>query len=458
MSRQRAFVLAALLASGATAQAPNAASTPGAIEALVLRVDAELERQDDLGAALGVWISPDAGLLSQAFETALLAHLGARGRQPQRLVAVDAGDAERAARESGLHALLRLEPSVASRQLLVRGDLLGTRENFWSGRATTRPVTPAATLVFTAPADAQVLALALPRGAGTAPITVERLATFTDPTAGLAAADLDGDGRPELVALVGDRVHVLSGSGTALATFEPGAAHARSRTPCREPYAVLSPGPGDGALSVFSCAWEEGLRLQRSGSGELTRTAVLQAPDFQLGDRRATAPLESGVAARKAHWRLDDGRELTWPGPVVEHATARGANDVQLGLLLHADGSATFLPDLAQPERRVRLTSLATASTLVDLHGDGTVALATTSPSVHPEKDVLTLLPLPGATPDEGAQLREPVSLPGAAMQLLAVDLDGDGAQELVVGCWRPDGTSELLRVRFARSEGGRTP
>lgn len=460
MSRAPGVIaLTALLAAGAAAQeVPTLAPGPGALEALVARVDGELAQRGDPGPAFGIWISPEAALLSQAFETVLLARLGARGVLPERIVAADAEDAERAARARGLNALLRLELTVAQRQVLARGDLIATRENFWSGRAATRPPTPAATLVLSVPADARAYALALPGGAGAAPVTVQRLATFPAPTAGVSAADLDGDGRPELVALVDARLHVLSGTGAPLAGFDPGATWARSRTPCREPHAVISPGPGERELSVFSCAFAQGLRLRRSGTGELERTAMLDAPEFRFGDRRASASVEPGVAAVGAQWRLDDGRTLTWSAPVVEQAAARGQTDVQHGLLLHADGSATYLPDLGRPEQRLRLEVLATASTLVDVRGDGMVALATTSASVHPEKDALSLRALPGATTADRAPLAEPIPLPGRAMQLLAVDLDGDGAQELVAGSWLADGTSELLLIRFAPGAGARTP
>jgi hypothetical protein len=108
-----------------------------------------------------------------------------------------------------------------------------------------------------------------------------------------------------------------------------------------------------------------------------------------------------------------------------------------------ADGAGTLsVGTLASPPGK--LSGLGAGSALADLDGDGRPELVTSSPKLAPEVDELRAYALNGNV--LGPELWHTADLPKGArvLQVAAADVDGDGTDELIVGMWLPDGTSEI--------------
>jgi hypothetical protein len=93
------------------------------------------------------------------------------------------------------------------------------------------------------------------------------------------------------------------------------------------------------------------------------------------------------------------------------------------------------------------------ASTLADLDGDGTPELFLSSTRFFPDGDPLQVLALStaeamqarGGQTLEGPALWQGATPRGRALVATAVDLDGDRAEEVLLGVWLPDGSGEIL-------------
>ncbi|MDQ3262673.1 MAG: VCBS repeat-containing protein, partial [Myxococcota bacterium] len=343
-------------------------------------------------------------------------------------------EAERAALAAGGRTLMRVALSVERGLFSARGDLFRVRPNFWSGVSGTRSG-PGAALASSTEVDAHALALAAPlldSPSGTLPplrLLPSALVLLPTPTAALAAADLDADGRDEVVVLTDRELQIFSPTGTLLARRSLRELPATT-TPCREPYGVL-------AVAGAKVAYFSG----RQGRGEWVE---LQGRQLHPVGPLAQPVVAVGISRLEGTWTPGQNtfRVPPLPAPVVHAATFLGASGSQL-LAVMPDGTGSWLW-LDSSRAPVPLASLGAASTLVDLDGDGHPELATTSADFLPRPDAIRVT-------DAGQTVLWEVPLErGRILQLIPADLDGDGQPELVAGVWLPDGTAELRVLRRA--------
>ncbi len=403
---------------------------------------------------VAVWVRADAPEAARALTTLVSSELAKRKLAPLPIDAPSPQEAETAAREAGARALIRLGVTLDSGRVRARGDLVGTWVNFWSGATPTRPPAPAAALAASTEADPHALALlaTAPSGPLAGEVQTGELrfagavfARLPRWTAALAAGDLDGDGRDEVVVLTDDEVLAFAPDGRLLARREhrvlPNAA-----APSREPF---------GAIAVLSApARIAYLSAQRSRGEEL----VLEPHGgFQVIGVIEHAPLaRAGGAALEG--KLVPGRNTfevgapKLPGTPVTLSTFAGPWGTELAAVL-PDGTGLWQRGLSDGAPRTSLTGLGAATALVDVDADGTAELVTTESTWAPQPEVLRVLatPMQPSGTAESAPLAERFrqELPrGRALQLTGADLDGDRAAELLVAVWMPDGTTELQVFR----------
>ena len=464
------FRAAASCALGLLAAAPAASPTQsgsqstgeiGAIETLVTRL-AEQITLKRLEPPVAIHVSGNSPDLVRAFTSALAAELARRKLGPVVLDLPPSSSGEAEARAAGARALVRLTLSLEQRTLRARGDLLGTWVNFWSGRTPTRPPSPSAALNASAEADALALSLdgarpppAPPQTPGTGELRFAgapfgRLGGWT---AALAAGDLDGDRRDEVVALTDEEIVAFSPDSRVLARRALRALPF-SASPCREPF---------GAVAV-----DEGARRVAYISGQRARgesLALESGSVFRVVEKLERAPL-AYAAGVEISGALVPGQNTFEPAIASSGATSRwtapsafntlsafaGPGGLEL-LTVFPTGAGVWRRGLAPDAPSVELRGLGTASALADVDGDGTAEIATTDPAHAPAPDVLRVLRSPsGGAPTGGDEVRFRTELGrGRAIHLAAADLDGDGADELVVALWLPDGGTELHAFRRTR-------
>ncbi|ATB41559.1 FG-GAP repeat protein [Cystobacter fuscus] len=438
---------AALLLAAALAAAAEPAPARAALERLALTVAKDVgEARPEAPVAL--FLSGAAPELRRAWGTLLAARLAERGLAPFVLDAPSAEAAEPLARERGARALVRLSLNLEAGKLHARGDVVGTWVNFWSGRTPSRPPAPAAALVHAVEADAAVLALAAvapppapPPATGTPrPLRFvgASFAHLSTPPAALAAGDLDGDGRDEIVVLTERAVQVFAADGRLVAersleVLPP------STAATREPFGSVAVLSGPPRIAAFSTRFAHGTVLALE-QGTLRFVSRLEAVPLGPEARGAFVP---GQTAFAPEVRLGPGEQR------LEHVPARFTSFSSFGsqvLLVHPDGSGSFY---AQPSAApVSLSGLGAGTMLGDVDGDGVPELLTTSPELQPTPDVLRVFPTKG-----GLSLsREPLwqgPLPaGRALLGVTANLDGDSFREVLVGLTRPDGSGELFLLR----------
>lgn len=382
---------------------------------------------------LAVSVSAPTPELARGFFAALAPELSAVGLSALPLEAAPS-EAERAAVAAGGRTLMRVALSVERGLFSARGDLFRVRPNFWSGALRTRSG-PGAALASSTEVDAHALALAAPLlDSPTGPLTPLRLlpsalVLLPTPTAALAAADLDADGRDEVVVLTDRELQIFSPTGTLLARRSLRELPATA-TPCREPYGVLT--VAGARVAYFSGRQGHGEWVELQGR-QLIPVGPLDHPVVTAGATR----LEGTWTPGQNTFRLP-----ALPAPVVHAATFLGATGAQL-LAVMPDGTGSWLW-LDSARAPVPLASLGAASALVDLDGDGHPELATTSADFLPRPDAVRVT-------DAGQTVLWEVPLErGRILQLVPADLDGDRQPELVAGVWLPDGTAELRVLRRA--------
>lgn len=214
------------------------AHTP-ALERLAEEVTATVI-QHKLEGPMGVFVEGPSPALNRALGSLLMARLAKQKLGPVPVTARDAAEAERWARENQLLSVLRLDVALEGPKLVVRGDALSTWVNFWSGKTATRSA-PAAAVTSVVNADAEAVTL----GGGTPAsssrpleLTSSVLARLPSRPAALTIADLDGDHRAEIIALVADGISTWTGDGKYKGRVEL-TAPLTSR-PTREPQGVLN--------------------------------------------------------------------------------------------------------------------------------------------------------------------------------------------------------------------------
>lgn len=398
-------------------------------------------------APVALCLSGSSPELRRAFGTLLAARLSAMSLGPV-VLDVPPERAEAAAREQGARSLARLTLDVEGGELTARGDVLGTWVNFWSGRTPTRPPKPAAAVAEGVEADAAVLALAAvgtPSGAA-GPGPQQRrpvrllgavFARLEAPLGALAAGDLDGDGRDEVATLTEHEVVVFGADGRVLARRELEGTAAAATT--REPFGALAVLTGPPRLAAWSTRYARGeVLVLDKAKGTLRPAGTLDAAPLGPAERGAFVPGQTVFAPEV---RLADGRSLTVPAPFG----AAGFAGARM-LFVHADSTASLYARPASAP--LKLSGLGAGSALGDLDGDGVPELLTTSPQLQPSPDALRVLSLSTDAPMAHEPLWQGALPPGRALYVVTADLDGDKRREVIVGSWKPDGTSELFLLR----------
>jgi hypothetical protein len=390
--------------------------------------------------------------LKRAVGTLLAANLAATELGPVVLEAPSPEAAETVAREQGARSLVRLTLSVSGGELRASGDLLGTWVNFWSGRTPSRPPTPAAALVRAVEADAGALALAavspsqmmssspLPTLSGPRPVRLmgATLVRLESPPTGLAAGDLDGDGKDEVAVLTERAVQVFGGDGRLLARRELEGLPLNP-TPPREPFGMVAIVPQPARLAAWSTRYSHGeVLLFDRAKGTLRSIGPLDTAPIGAFER---ATFTQGQTTFTPEVRLGEGRLLSVPAPFTSASIVPPRM-----LFVHPDGSASLYPRATTPP--VRMQGLGAGSALGDLDGDDLPELIATTPQLFPAPETVRVYTLSGDDPTTHSPLWQSTLPAGRALYVTTADLDQDRQREVLVGVWHSDGTGEVFLMR----------
>ncbi|MCC6332564.1 MAG: VCBS repeat-containing protein [Myxococcales bacterium] len=386
---------------------------------------------------LGVYVEGSPAPLQRAWGSLLASRLAAARLAPVVIDAKDATDAERLARERGVRSLVRLTLGLADTRLTVRGDALSTWVNFWSGAAPTRSG-PALAIAAAAEADAQALALAdrPPQPVAGAPLalSVTTLARLPQGAAALTLGDLDGDKRAEVLVLSGEQVLAIDALGRV--TWRAELSQPPAARPCREAFGVAA--LHGGKVVAWSAKRERPEVFSPTGrplgpGDGLVQDGVSLKPD--PGFNR----FQSAVT-----WA---GKPLTFPAP-PQAVSVFGA----VALVVFPDGTASLARGVTPT---ARLNGVGSGSALADFDADGTPEVLVTSARTGGAVDEARVLSLSeaealaarsGLVAEGSALWQQPLA--GRAVVAAGGDLDGDGADEVVLGTWMSDGTGELVVIR----------
>ena len=442
-------LLAAACIAAALGPAPLCADVapepPSALSRLALAVTAQL-----LAALpeppLAVYMGGESAELSRDFAALLISELALRHLGPMALNAPSSEAAELGAREGGARSLTRLSISLSGGLLQARGDLISTWVNFWSGQAATRSAQPAAAIFASTEADAPALALAasgLPLTPGSLHLESAHFADLPQWTAALAAGDLDGDGRDEIIALTDTEILAFSPEGRLLARRDHRAL-GDSPTPCREPFGAVW--VESQRVAYFPAARKAGelLALDRGRGEFLPIGSFNEVPIAAAGSTQLWGSFLPGRSAFASELRASSGERWSLRGPFWAFALFASSGRLRSAVAF-ADGTASWSDSNGHARPR-SFRSGAAAIALIDIDGDGEPELVTTSGSYRPDEDELRVVD-PRATSTSAARWHAPLR-GGWALQVVGAALGpGKGAQ-IIVGLWKPDGSGELQVFR----------
>jgi hypothetical protein len=266
------------------------------------------------------------------------------------------------------------------------------------------------------------------------------------PTAALAAADLDGDGKDEILVLTNEELVVFSAEGRVLARRDHRLLPA-SPTPCREPFGALVALSSPPRVAYYSAARKRGEVLRFDpGRGSLEPLSALdEVPLATAGQMEAWGRFTDGQNTFAPPLRLN--RERLSPAPFTTVSLFQTASASRSLIVFH-DGSAVWSREPAKLDGGIRLQDFGAGSALVDVDGDGEPELVTTSSQQFPAPDEIRVLSAPiDFQRQSRLKWRGPI-LRGRALQVTAARLQAGGGQEIVLGVWLSDGTGELQVFR----------
>jgi hypothetical protein len=273
-------------------------------------------------------------------------------------------------------------------------------------------------------------------------------------TAALAAGDLNGDGRDEVVALTDEEILAFSADGRVLARRALRALPF-SASPSREPFGAAIVDEGARRVAYLSAqrARGEALALDPGAGGFRVLGKIEEAPLASAAGVELTGALVAGQNTF-APAISSSGAASRWTAPEAFNSLSTFAGPAGLELLaIFPSGAALWRRGLAPDAPSLELRGLGAASALADVDGDGTAEIATTEPAYAPSPEVLRVLRGPSSRapgPSDGVRFRAELGR-GRALQIAAADLDGDRSDELVVALWMPDGATELHVFRRRR-------
>ena len=381
-------------------------------------------------APVALQVRAESPELAGAFATLLAAKLSAAGKGA---FIVEGGDGEGFARAHGARTLARVSLLLTGAELVARVEVLGTWVNFWSGKTPTRPPSPAAVLTVEVAADAAFLSWA-----GVVHAPSEKLPRFVlDPMplwvsgsapAALGTVDLEGDGRVEVIVLTEEALEVIGGDGKLRARRTLGGLP-RARQPSREACGMVAAGGTPLRIGYVDGKHEHGEWLEVDvAAGQLRPVSSAKGIPCGPSGRGQVGTLNAGTNTLRV---VPGGAEVVTCAGYERGATSSA-------LLVDAEGRASWD---GKP-----VADVGAGSALVELAGRGRPMLVTSAAGYAPPSDGLRVFADSGAVAvDLG------ISIPGAVMEIVGADLDGDGEPELILGVWTVGGGGELRVVRRVR-------
>ncbi len=371
---------------------------------------ATLVDEAGFAAPVGVYVEGAPLPAARAAASLVIAQLAARKLAPVPVTARDADEAEGLARQRALNSLVRLTVTSNDTQVLLRGDALSTRVNFWSGSTATRSG-PAVVVAAAAQIDEVTAALLRgPQEVSVKPLVFTMRSLVTTPSWPGAVALTETHAH----ALMGDAVCAVKLNGASALNCTPLSGTPASR-PVREPFGILAP----------PAAW----------------SARFDGPVPSISG--VTVTPRAGYASFEPQlvW---NGKNVKWSSPLSQLSAS---GEVLLGI---SPGGQAAISRGETPAHFVN--AVGSGSALVDFDGDGRPEVLLTKASALRDNDevkVVTLQEFERVQARDGDERELSVMwqqpLPGRAVVAASFK------DAVLLGVWRADGTGALVLVRAER-------